>query len=378
MATKIIQYKIFLATPSDVTEEREKIEKVISKLNETYGARNDLHLKLVKWETDSTPGIAMNHPQDLISPLVDECDIFIGILWKRFGSPTYVADSGTEEEFLRAYNNFYKSTSANHILFYFSLKPIPPNELDIEQFKKIKEFKEGLAAKKVLYSEYKDIEELIGKLEIHIPNAIEKVRTGNKESTDNKELININNIELGVLDYVEIVEDNLQISNSALCGISDATEWIGEQLTRKASEIEGLTMGGNRPGRKTVSNLMKRVSKIMDNYANRIEPEISVFYEHFEKAMDAISQNIEIMKNDLEVENSEYVELIDSLDELDINVTQAISDMIKFEETLDDLPRISRDLNISKANVSNKLNKLIENLKISLSMVKETKNLIKE
>src|SRR5690625_4722369 len=102
MPTKITQYKIFLATPSDVQEEREKIKRVIEELNLTFGKRNGLRLELVKWETHSIPGIAQNNPQELINPLVDSCDIFVGILWKKFGSPTDKAESGTEEEFHRA------------------------------------------------------------------------------------------------------------------------------------------------------------------------------------------------------------------------------------------------------------------------------------
>ena len=39
-------------------------------------------------------------PQQIINSQVsDEYDIFIGILWTRFGTPTERAGSGTEEEF---------------------------------------------------------------------------------------------------------------------------------------------------------------------------------------------------------------------------------------------------------------------------------------
>ena len=56
-------------------------------------------------------------------------------MFKRFGSPTKNADSGTEEEFNFAYQN-----KANiEIMFYFNNENISQDELDPTQFSKVKE-----------------------------------------------------------------------------------------------------------------------------------------------------------------------------------------------------------------------------------------------
>ena len=72
----------------------------------------------------------------------DDYDIFIGIIWKKFGTKTEVAESGTEEEFLRALKRFENGENIQ-ILFYFKSEPIPFDEINPEQILKIKNFKEG-------------------------------------------------------------------------------------------------------------------------------------------------------------------------------------------------------------------------------------------
>ena len=41
-------------------------------------------------------------PEVLINDQIGKYDIFLGVMWRRFGTPTGVAESGTEEEFRRA------------------------------------------------------------------------------------------------------------------------------------------------------------------------------------------------------------------------------------------------------------------------------------
>lgn len=76
---------------------------------------------------------------------VGEYDIFVGIMWKRFGTPTGKADSGTEEEFHIAYRPWQENESVR-ILFYFCQSPfMPRRQSEMEQMGKVLAFKEELA-----------------------------------------------------------------------------------------------------------------------------------------------------------------------------------------------------------------------------------------
>lgn len=75
----------FVASPSDVEEERTALESVVVELNKTWSKSLNLRLDLIKWETDVYPGFGQ-YPQDVINTQIgDEYDIFIAIFWGKIG-----------------------------------------------------------------------------------------------------------------------------------------------------------------------------------------------------------------------------------------------------------------------------------------------------
>lgn len=73
------------------------------------------HIDLLGWE-DTLPGAG--RPQALINDDVDNCDLFIGILHMRWGSPSGRFSSGFEEEFERAINRWRESSTPEIWLFF--------------------------------------------------------------------------------------------------------------------------------------------------------------------------------------------------------------------------------------------------------------------
>ena len=89
---------VFLASPSDVKEEREIVEKVVEEINKMRSI--DWYIKLLRWE-NTRPG--HGRPQEIINKRdVDQADLFIGLLWRKWGQPTGEYSSGFEEEYFRA------------------------------------------------------------------------------------------------------------------------------------------------------------------------------------------------------------------------------------------------------------------------------------
>ena len=380
MPSTITKYKIFLASPSDLKDERASIDEVINELNLTFGKQQDIHLELLKWETHSAPAISINHPQEIInSDLGNDYDLFIGLIWKKFGTPTNDANSGTEEEFLNAYNRFLENPNSLQILFYFNSKPVSMSEINPEQLLKIQNFQSDIGKnKKVLYWEYQDTQQLNKFLRIHIPQRILDLKKSEQTKlaiveTDEVLQVEILSEEFGLIDYQEMIEDSFQESTECLSRISDATEWVGEQLNKKTAEINTMTVNGNQPSRKTLKDYFIRTAKVMDNYANRIEPEIPIFQEYFEKGIDALSNVINISRNDLDMEQDEIEETKESLSSLIEGISFGIESMNDFLQSVNDLPRMSKELNKAKSNVGIKLEDLLDNLRISLSIGVELK-----
>src|SRR5688500_771585 len=90
--------RVFLASPGDLALERTRARRAVNRLNQVI-ADIGWEVSLKMWE-DLLPG--RGRPQDRINVTAEECELFVGILWRRWGPPTGAFSSGFEEEFLAA------------------------------------------------------------------------------------------------------------------------------------------------------------------------------------------------------------------------------------------------------------------------------------
>jgi mRNA-degrading endonuclease RelE of RelBE toxin-antitoxin system len=378
----ISKYRIFLASPSDLLEERESITDVINELNLTYGNPNNIVLELIKWETNSAPAISNSYLQNIINDDIPIYDLFIGLLWMRFGSPTKEFGSGTEEEFNIAYTKFKEDNNSLQILFYFkNAAPKSLNDINPEQLGKVKDFKLTLGEKNVLFWDYNSKEELTRFLRLHIPTRIESLKSKNKNTLLNKddtleiERIEVQEIEeeLGIIDYQEFIEEYFAVSTQSLTRISEATTWIGKEMNKKTAEINKLVAKNKNQqiSFKVQRNIYERTSESMNNFANRIEPEIPIYINNFEKGIDSFSKLIMIFKSDFDDKNNEVIEASDSLDYLIIQIELSLINLKDFLTSIEQLPKMSKELNNAKKNVANKLSDFISKLEMSIVIGKE-------
>ncbi len=152
--------KLFIASPSDVSKERIEIQKIVDRLNKITEEYHNTHLSIFRWETDLSPG--MGRVQDLIFQQSNPktWNIFIGVLWNKFGSKSGSGKlTGTEEEFRNAYKN-WKEKKYPQILFYRSTQKTKSTVIDGEQLQKVnaffKEFQVG-GRHPGFYKEYSSI-----------------------------------------------------------------------------------------------------------------------------------------------------------------------------------------------------------------------------
>lgn len=131
---------VFVASPDDMSDGRVRLHEVVDELNRTWRQNLGISLDLISSETHAYPGVGTD-AQDVINEQIgDNYDIFIGMMWKRFGTPTGRAGSGTEEEFERAYARFKENPDQVRVMFYFKDAPIEPSQIDPEQLALIREF----------------------------------------------------------------------------------------------------------------------------------------------------------------------------------------------------------------------------------------------
>jgi tetratricopeptide (TPR) repeat protein len=143
MPLEVKTLRIVVASPSDVQEERRTVERVATELNNSLGGGLNVLLTVSRWETHAFPGFHPDGPQGLIDEIlaIPDCDIFVAIFWKRFGTPVNDAASGTLHEFRLAYEA-WKKLQRPAIMFYFNDTPYTPkNAEELSQCGRMIEFK---------------------------------------------------------------------------------------------------------------------------------------------------------------------------------------------------------------------------------------------
>ena len=161
MSSEVTTLKVFVASPSDLGAEREALRKLEASLNVAFASAK-LAVRFTGWE-EVSPGYG--RPQAKINPLVDECDIFVGLLRRKWGTATGEHESGFLEEHERALARRNETGVDPEIALYFAA--ISKGEVDDAgpDLKRVLKFKKKIETEHIaLYDSFTSPEELADKV----------------------------------------------------------------------------------------------------------------------------------------------------------------------------------------------------------------------
>ncbi len=141
--------KIFLASSSELKEDRDLFELYFRQYNDKLRERN-CYLKVVRWE-NFLDMMSKTRLQDEYNKAAEDCDIFISLFYTKVGE-------FTEEEFNAAYTRF-KAMGRPVIYTYFKNKPIEISEITT-QINLLLDFQSRLSNLGHFHTKYTDIEHL--------------------------------------------------------------------------------------------------------------------------------------------------------------------------------------------------------------------------
>jgi hypothetical protein len=146
-------FRVMIASPSDMPEEREAATAAIIEWNAQHAADEGIVLLPIKWESHARPQAGTRPQQALNEQLVGGADILIGMFWTKIGTGTGVALSGTVEEIDQCVR------AGKPTLLYFSNRPIDPDKIDLKQHSRLRRFK-AATFKKALVGTFSSLDQL--------------------------------------------------------------------------------------------------------------------------------------------------------------------------------------------------------------------------
>lgn len=163
--------RVLIASPSDLAEEREVAAAAINEWNGINAAAEGIVLLPIRWETHNRPQSGIRPQQAVNDQIVANSDILVGMFWTRLGTSTGIAESGTVEEIEQFVG------SSRPAMLYFSRRPIDPSKIDIEQHKKLADFKQATLANS-LTGEFTDLAGLRSTLLRNLTEQVRSLKTG--------------------------------------------------------------------------------------------------------------------------------------------------------------------------------------------------------
>jgi|SRR5271170_2721086 len=148
MPQTIQLFRVLLAAPADGVQEQELVAGVVNDWNVQHGDSAEARVELMNWRTHAHPDSGKRTQALINQQFADRADIVLAIFWRRLGSPTGKAPSGTVEEIERAQRRGKK------VMVYFSQRPAVEKELfDLRERARMERFRTRLG-RKTLYGIY--------------------------------------------------------------------------------------------------------------------------------------------------------------------------------------------------------------------------------
>lgn len=383
--------KVFVASPSDLRPEREALEEVIKELNDSWSDSLGFGLALVKWETHAFPGFGANAQAVVCEEISDDYDIFIGMLWGRFGTPTKRAESGTEEEFERAYSRHCEDPNSVSLMFYFKEQPISPRDIDVAQLGKVKDFQKRIRKLGGLDWSFETLEDFTKYLRIHLSRQVVEFSKGDSarkpivkkpalvaETTpaERQPMDEAVDAEEGFLDLVEVGTEQFQLVAEVSQRMTQLMVELGNSVQATGQELGAVGAPGDMSSVKRVKRIINLSAQKMDVFADRMEAEIPVFRESYSRAMEAFGGAVSLLADFHQEDSKEIEEGLRSVRSIRDAVVGNRKALAQLREVMGSLPRVTTRFNHAKRRCLGVLDAFDREMESGLKVTSEVEALL--
>jgi hypothetical protein len=390
MSTLVTNLKIFVASPSDIEDERTTLDRVVEELNKMPGNRLSIRFELVKWETDSYPGVGDDAQYVVNDQIGENYDIFIGILWKRFGSPTLKASSGTEEEFNRAYERYRGNPNNIRIMCYFNdSPPASMSEIDTDQYKKVTVFREKIRKLGVYDWTYKEPDDFARALRLHLGKAMEDYGKTWGQRSETKAEVDFAKLESkegktpttqivaetgeGFLDLIISSVDDMDSATKSYSRIGTLQKELTKNTEECTNEMNRLPQPVNP---REARPLVNKQADYWENFAQRIEVELPILSAKFRSGIDSFSKSVQLLEDFETKDKDQVMNAINAVREIKSASINAQASTKNLRAILQKIPRLTVQLNHAKRHLNKVLDDILEEYVTEENLAAEAENIM--
>lgn len=407
---------VLISSPGDVPDDRDAAARAVEDLDRLLSRSDNVVLRVRRWEQDVSSEFG-DHPQNVTDrAIVDDCDIFVGILCARFGTKTLTNESGTEQEFEKAFSRINDPNNPAEVLFYFKDPKLTAGDIDAEQLLKVQDFKkkhrgDGFGP------DYKDAAELERRLKFDLQAAVERllVKAGLREprrarhpstaarKTVRDELDSSGSADpdressrsqtetdpvpvhtsltgeildpesedgLGMMELQDIVSERFAAVSQHLSMAGGSVELLGSRLAEKTDRLNEIADKTTRESQAKIKRIMVDAAGDINAYSDSISDMARALQDDFELALDAITQGVVMSLEDGLESQDDIIDFLENIDGLEATIVGVLANVEGFKGVIDRTPRITAELKKARRRASASTASLLEFFERSLEALR--------
>ena len=388
------EIRVFIASPSDVEAERDALERVIKSVNLSVADLEPVRLRLVRWETAVQPETGGDSQAIVNAQSAGKYEVFIGILWTHFGTPTPRSDSGTLEEFEAAVEKHKKDPSSVSVMFYFKDAPRAPMDIDPKQLQKVQEFRKKYKEEGI-YGTFTDTDNFKETLQIHLTKLaigwqrrerqVSNPAVTDDEAEDDSGESHIDPLppqvsddDQGFLDLVEEGGRGFDEGTALILRLNKHIRELGEKMARGGKDLtdEQNETGDINPPR--VKKIINSVADDIARIATSIQVEIAPFKNTFTTGIRAYGRAAKLLPDFGGDMTEQLKDAISNTSTLEREISKAQEGLHSMKDSLASQPRITSKFNKAKKKLLEVLADLDREMSAAKTSAKQTGQFLEE
>lgn len=293
--------RVFVASPSDVSEERQRLNEVVSAVNSGF-ATTGVRLELIRWEQDASPSLGEDAQSVINEQLLTDYDIFVGIMWNTVGSPTGRAESGTIEEFENALRRFQEDAAEPKVMMYFKDSvPLSMDEIDPNQLTRVREFRSRVKDLG-LYHTFNSPRDFAAAVQVHLTKLmVERLpKDDGRQHPPSEANVQGESTDIEDQGLMEL-EETILAEMFALTGVvnrmGDATREIGLRLHHRTAALgllqaKAAKSSSHQSLRADMKRQFGRTARNMDQFVGSMQKELPLYRQHLYRGIGAIAKAV--------------------------------------------------------------------------------------
>lgn len=381
MARQETVISVFVASASDMADERARLEEIIDEMNVTWSSTFGLRLELLRWETHSHPAMGID-AQDVINRQIPaDYDVFIGLLGNKFGTPTGRYGSGTEEEFDRAHKKYLADPNSVEIMLYFRDAPFLPTLENIDDLKKVLEFRGRVSGLGALYSTFDGSETFDRLVRLHLSRKVQLWLEGRSVGTTSNQTAPVTTSpiadaaeDFGLLDALDAAEEHFAGMVESTEQMSGAIRELGQRMNQRTEELAKVPRDSNgNANRQMAKKIVSATALDFQRFSEITDMTLPLYKKAFQSSIDALVKATEIAvdfgsSDDVENQKSVVSNNIEALHDTLQGAKDSASD---FRQSIAALPRIASDFNKARRTSLASLDSIISEFEANIRFLRE-------